>query len=379
MSGPSGPHAAPATEGGGQPAVSGASGRPRTVRLEPALQARRLSRPIEMAAYPGGRVFVAEQEGLVTLYGRDGAPAGTLLDIRPQVSRSGNEEGFLSLALDPGYPSRPYMYAYYSVAGGERRTRLSRFEVRSDATIAGSELVILEQPQPFSNHKGGSIRFGPDGMLYLGFGDGGSQGDPNNRAQDLGQWLGKMLRIDVGNAREGATYDVPADNPFVARQGARPEVWAYGFRNPWRASFDVATGSLWVADVGQNNIEEIDVVARGSNLGWSRFEGERCFKQPCDGAGMTGPVAFYTHNEGCSVSGGVVYRGRALPALVGWYLYADFCSGRVWALSVDGGEPVQLLGSGDGRAVASFGTDADGEVYLLIHGGAVQKIVGVEQ
>jgi glucose/arabinose dehydrogenase len=332
-----------------------------------------------MAAYPGGRVFVAEQEGLVTLYGRDGGPAGTLLDVRPQVSRAGNEEGFLSLALDPGYPSRPYVYAYYSVSGGERRTRLSRFEVRSDAAVAGSELVILEQPQPFSNHKGGSIRFGPDGMLYLGFGDGGSQGDPNNRAQDLGQWLGKMLRIDVRNAREGATYDVPGDNPFVGRSGAKPEVWAYGFRNPWRASFDVATGALWVADVGQSNIEEIDVVARGSNLGWSRFEGERCFKQPCDGAGMTGPVAFYTHNEGCSVSGGVVYRGRALPALVGWYLYADFCSGRVWALSVDGGEPVQLLGSDSGRSIASFGTDADGEVYLLIHGGAVQKIVGVEQ
>jgi glucose/arabinose dehydrogenase len=331
-----------------------------------------------MAAYPGGRVFVAEQEGVVALYGAGGAPAGTLLDIRSQVSRAGNEEGFLSFALDPQFPARPYAYAYYSVSGGERRTRLSRFEVQGDAVLSGSELVILEQPQPFSNHKGGAIRFGPDGMLYLGFGDGGSQGDPSNRAQDLGQWLGKMLRIDVRNTREGAPYTVPGDNPFVGRSGAKPEIWAYGFRNPWRASFDVATGSLWVADVGQNAIEEIDVVTRGGNLGWSHFEGERCYKQPCDGSGMTAPVASYTHAEGCSVSGGVVYRGRALPALVGHYLYADFCSGRVWAVNVEGGEPVQLLGQSSERRVASFGTDADGEVYLLIHGGPVQKVVGVE-
>jgi glucose/arabinose dehydrogenase len=331
-----------------------------------------------MAAYPGGRVFVAEQEGLVVLYGQDGAPVGTLLDIRSRVSRAGNEEGFLSLALDPDFPSRPYLYAYYSVAGGERRTRLSRFEVQGDAAVPDSELAILEQPQPFSNHNGGAIRFGPDGMLYLGFGDGGSQGDPANRAQDLGQWLGKMLRIDVRNARDGASYEVPGDNPWVGVNGARPEIWAFGFRNPWRVSFDVATGSMWVADVGQNAIEEIDVVERGSNQGWSRFEGERCFKQPCDGSGMTPPVAFYTHSEGCSVSGGVVYRGRALPALIGHYLYADFCSGRVWGLPVDGGDPVQLLGPDSSRSVASFGTDADGEVYLLVHGGAVQKIVAVE-
>ncbi len=350
---------------------------PKTLLLQSALGGKRFPRPIELGAFPDNRVFVAEQDGLVTLYALDGRETGTLFDIRSQVSRAGNEEGLLSLALAPRFPADPYLYTYYSVAGGERRTRLSRFQVVGDAVAGGSELVILEVAQPFSNHKGGAIRFGPDGMLYLGLGDGGSANDPGNRAQNLDVLLGKMLRLDVSRARTGATYEVPADNPFVGQSGARGEVWAYGLRNPWRSAFDPATGLLWVADVGQNAVEEVAVVRRGENHGWPQFEGNNCIKS-CDRDGRTFPLAAYTHAEGCSITGGVVYRGRAVPGLVGWYLYADFCSGRVWALSAAGGMPVQLLGPVGGRSIASFGTDASGEVYLLIHGGAVQRVVGVE-
>src|SRR5262249_32930305 len=163
-----------------------------------------------------------------------------------------------------------------------------------------------------------------DGMLYLGLGDGGSGGDPMGNGQNLGTWLGKVLRIDVRGAQP---YTVPGDNPFVGTQGALPEIWAFGFRNPWRMAFDSSTGALWVGDVGQDAVEEIDVVRRGSNYGWNRFEGNSCYRSPCPAAGMVAPVATYTHSEGCSVSGGVVYRGRNVPKLVGWYLYADFCSG----------------------------------------------------
>lgn len=354
-----------------------AAGPPRTLTLQPALGGRRFERPTEVGAYPGGRMFVAEQAGTIEVFAADGTSHGVLLDIRSQVSRAGNEEGFLGVAFAPGYPGTPHVFVYYSVAGGERRTRLARFEVERDRALPGSELVILEQPQPFSNHKGGALRFGPDGMLYVGLGDGGSQGDPSNRAQDLGQWLGKVLRLDVRYPRVGRTWDVLPDNPFVGRADARPEVWAYGFRNPWRISFDPATGALWAADVGQNNVEEIDVVERGANLGWRRFEGNDCYRGPCeDRSGLTFPVATYTHAEGCSVTGGVVYRGRAVPALVGWYLYADYCSGRVWAVPSSGGAPVALLGQGGARSVTSFGTDEVGEVYLAVQGGAVLRVVG---
>ena len=345
--------------------------------LQPALGGRRFERPTEVGAYPGGRMYVAEQAGSIEIVAADGASGGVLLDIRSQVSRAGNEEGFLGVAFAPRYPATPHVFVYYSVAGGERRTRLSRFEVERDRAVSGSELVLLEQSQPFSNHKGGALRFGPDGMLYVGLGDGGSQGDPSNRAQDLDQWLGKVLRLDVRYPRVGRVYDIPPDNPFVGRAGAKPEVWAYGFRNPWRLSFDAATGALWVADVGQNTVEEIDVVERGANLGWRRFEANDCYRGPCDDrGGLTFPVATYTHAEGCSVTGGVVYRGRAVPALVGWYLYADYCSGRVWAMPARGGAPVALLGQGGARNVTSFGTDEAGEVYLAVQGGPVLRVAG---
>lgn len=229
-----------------------------------------------MAAYPGGRLVVADQDGLVGLYRPDGGVAGTLLDLRGRVLRSGNEEGLLSIALDPDFSRNSYLYAYYSV-GNPRRSILSRLLVRNDIAAPASELVILEQAQPFANHNGGAIRFGPDGLLYLGFGDGGSGGDPMRNGQRLTTLLGKIISIDVRNTSASQPYAIPRDNPFVNEPNARGEIWAYRLRNPWRMSFDQDTKQLWDADVGQNAIEEIDVIERGGNYGWSRLEGDRCY------------------------------------------------------------------------------------------------------
>ena len=364
------------SSGGAAPAPAPATqaGTPRTLTFERALGGRIFSKPTDLGSYPGARMYVADQTGTISVFGIDGTPSGTLLDIRGQVSTAGNEEGFLGVAFQPG---APYVFVYYSVAGGERRTRLARFEVQSDRAVAGSELVLFEQSQPFSNHKGGALRFGPDGMLYVGLGDGGSGGDPSNRAQNLSERLGKILRLDVRNSSSGAPYAVPGDNPFVSTQGARGEIWAYGFRNPWRFNFDAATGALWTGDVGQDKVAEIDVVSRGGNFGWRRYEGNDCYKDCGARDGLTFPVATYTHAEGgCSVTGGTVYRGRNVPALAGWYLYTDYCSGKVWAAPSQGGSAVQLLGSGGVKSVTAFGVDDAGEVYLAQQGGALLRVTG---
>ncbi|MEX2228030.1 MAG: PQQ-dependent sugar dehydrogenase [Dehalococcoidia bacterium] len=354
------------------------------IRFVPALEGRVFDRPVEFGAYPpgsgadtGASVYVVEQDGVVL--GFHAGAEQTLLDLRSRVSRDGNEEGLLSFALDPEFTENGHVWLYYSVAGGERRTRLARFS--ADLTAGGvidpaSELVVLEQPQPYANHNGGAIRFGPDGMLYLGLGDGGSGGDPQGNGQNLETLLGSMIRIDVRNATANAPYAVPGDNPFVDEGSARPEIWAYGLRNPWRMAFDPQSGELWLADVGQNAWEEVDVIERGGNYGWNRTEGLECFRPPsgCDQAGLVPPVAVYSHDAGCSVSGGFVYRGEAVPALRGHYVYGDYCSGALWAIDVsERGEPISL-GSVDGQ-IASFGLDAAGELYVLVFGGAILQIV----
>ena len=248
--------------------------------------------------------------------------------------------------LDPQFAANGWLWLYYSVdrsaEPGPRRTRLSRFSVDAErgplAADAGSELVILEVEQPYSNHNGGAIRFGPDGMLYLGLGDGGSAGDPRGNGQNLGTLLGSIIRINVRDASTAAPYGIPPDNPFADTPGARGEIWAYGLRNPWRMAFDSA-GRLWVGDVGQQALEEVDVAERGRNYGWNRLEGTRCFRPSsgCDREGTTPPVAEYGRSLGCSVTGGVVYEGPGAPSLAGSYLFADYCSGRVWALEPGGG------------------------------------------
>ncbi|MGE0136054.1 MAG: sorbosone dehydrogenase family protein [Dehalococcoidia bacterium] len=353
---------------------SPAAGEARVV-LEEAFGGRQFDRPTELAPFPGGRFFVADQSGLVSLMGPDGSDAGVLLDLRGKVLRGGAEEGLLSVALDAVFPGRPYLYVYYS-ATNPRRTVLSRFEVAGDRADPASELVILEQAQPFSNHNGGAIRFGPDGMLYLGLGDGGTPGDSVGNAQNLGVLLGKVIRIDVRDASAEEPYAAPGDNPFAGQPGARAEVWAYGLRNPWRMSFDPADGRLWAGDVGASAVEEIDVIEAGGNYGWNRVEGDQCFspRSGCDRSGLMEPVTTYSHDDGCSVTGGVVYRGAEVPALEGQYLYADYCSGRLWAVPSAGGEARELLGEASGRRVSSFAEDSAGEVYLLVHGGAVLRL-----
>ena len=345
---------------------------------------REFDRPVEIGVYPVGPseavpgLFVAEQEGRVLVLHPESDEAVELLDIRDAVSRVGNEEGLLSVALDPQFEETGHLWVYYSVRGVPRMTRLSRFTVDLDAPLRvppESELVIIEVEQPYSNHNGGAIRFGPDGMLYLGYGDGGSGGDPRGHGQNLATLLGTIIRIDVRFATAEAPYAIPAGNPFLGVEGARPEIWAYGLRNPWRMEFDPKTGALWTGDVGQREIEEIDRIEPGANYGWNRLEGTQCFapREGCDPEGTVLPVAEYAHNLGCSVTGGVVYRGEAIPALVGHYLFGDFCSARIWALPLDGGDVVEVAVSP--RPVVSFGTDADGEVYVLTFDGAVLRIV----
>ncbi len=359
------------------------SGTPVAVALHHAFAGREFEQPVEIGVYPvgpdgsaGPAAFVAEREGRVLLLHPNGRAAFEMLDITDRVSMAGNEEGLLSVALDPHFEDTGHLWLYYSAIGSPRVTRLSRFSVdpadrrRVDPR---SELVILEVNQPYSEHNGGSVRFGPDGMLYLGLGDGGLSAE----AQNLGTLLGSVIRIEVGDASAASPYAVPRDNPFVDVRGARPEVWAYGFRNPWRMAFDPATGALWAGDVGRADIEEIDRVEAGANYGWNRLEGTRCPRAECDLEGTVLPVVEYGHHLGCSVTGGVVYRGEAIPELVGHYLFSDFCRGQIWALPPDGGDVVEIAVSP--RSVSSFGTDAGGEVYVLTFGGAALRLAPLGQ
>jgi len=331
------------------------------------------SRPLFLT-HPGDgtdRLFVVEQDGRVRVFDNDPATgtATVFLDLTGQVSRAGNEEGLLGLAFHPDYGTNGFFYVYYSLAN-PRRSRLSRFTVSADPSVAdpNSEQVLLEFAQPFSNHNGGCLAFGPDGKLYVASGDGGSGGDPGNNAQSLGNLLGKILRLNGDGT-------VPADNPFVGQTGARGEIWAFGLRNPWRFSFDRATGDLWCGDVGQGSVEEIDLIERGANYGWRVFEGDESFDNPqgLPASSFTGPVVTYTHALGQSVTGGYVYRGAELATLIGAYLYADFVTGRVWAAVHDGSQVVSNEQVGSVPNPASFGEDHDGEIYVCSFDGTIYR------
>jgi glucose/arabinose dehydrogenase len=312
-----------------------------------------------------GRLFVVEQRGRVRIV-KDGAVLPTpFLDISSRVSCCG-ERGFLSIAFPPGSGSNGQFWADYTDVNGD--TAISLFSFSGDTASAVSETVILKIAQPFANHNGGQLAFGPDGYLYVGMGDGGSAGDPNNNAQNTGSLLGKILRIDV----RAFPYGIPPDNPFSGSAAARREIWAYGLRNPWRFSFDRKTGDLFIGDVGQDAWEEVDFqlagAAGGANYGWSVTEGAHCYNPPsgCNFAGITLPVAEYDHGGGnCSITGGFVYRGRDFARLSGIYFYADYCSGRVWGLrrGAAGFETQELLRPGYG--FTSFGEDDAGEVYAV--------------
>lgn len=344
-----------------------------------------------MVQVPGQeRMLVALQDGRVLSFAMAPAPGtlSTVLDHRQKTSRDGNEEGLLGMILDPAFDRNGFLYAYYSAVGGARRTVLSRFSTAGTGenlrVDPASELQILEVPQPYPNHKGGALAFGPDGMLYLGLGDGGSGGDPQGNGQDITRnLLGSIIRIDVRNATKERPYTAPPDNPFASGAGgARKETWAYGLRNPWRFSFDRETGGMWAGDVGQNAREEIDLIEKGRNYGWNVMEGVSCYRPAngCSREGLTLPVADYAQDGGgCSVTGGYVYRGKALPALRGWYVYADFCSGAAWAFDTQGAThgsnpPVTVLRA-SGPSIASFAEDSAGELYVLCFDGKIYRLV----
>ncbi len=352
-----------------------------TLSLAPILGGRIFEQPIELVALPDGAWLVAEQRGSITRYIEhdDDVDQFGVLDLTESV-RFGGERGLLSIALHPDFESEPYLFVYYTPRDDEV-TRLSRFRMADGAAIAATELTVLEIPQPFSNHNGGAVRFGPDGMLYLGIGDGGSANDPYEHGQNRETLLGAIIRIDVDDIDADTPYRIPTDNPFLGIGGVRPEIFAYGLRNPWRMAFDAESGLLWVGDVGQNRVEEIAIVGPGENHGWNIFEGDECFRSESDCEALTNavmPVATYGHDEGCSVTGGEVYRGGAIPALTGAYVFGDYCSGLVWGLRPDDGARTgwvrEVLLEHDGP-IASFARDRDGEIYVLTFRGPILKLI----
>lgn len=341
-------------------------------------------RPVLVTHAPGDteRLFVLEQAGRIWVFSNDDdvKERALFLDIRDRVRRSHNEEGLLGLAFDPDYAASGVFYLYYS-ASSPRRAQISRFSVTGDPDRAdpGSEEPLLAVEQPFGNHNGGTVAFGPDGMLYAGFGDGGSAGDPLGAGQDLGTLLGTIIRV---NAPPTGALQIPTDNPFVDREGARPEIWALGLRNPWRFSFDRQTGTLWAGDVGQDRYEEIDIVTRGGNYGWRRMEGAESFDA---GTAATiepviDPVVAYGRSDGESVTGGYVYRGLELPAYRGAYIYGDYVTGKVWALRADPeGKLVSNTEIAGVPSLSSFGEDGHGELLAVSLDGGLYRFALAEE
>jgi len=344
-----------------------------------------LSQPVLIAAAPGDttRLFIVEKAGTIRILRSGSLLSRPFLDIGSRVS-GGSEQGLLGLAFHPGYATNQKFYVDYTDQSGD--TRVVEFLASSNPDSASStEREILFVDQPYANHNGGHLAFGPDGKLYVGLGDGGSGGDPQGNGQSLATLLGKILRLDVDAA---SPYAVPSDNPFVGRAGARGEIWSYGLRNPWRFSFDSETGDMWIGDVGQDAWEEVDYEPAGQggrNYGWNRMEGSHCFPpgSSCDPSGLVLPVAEYDHRAGCSITGGHVYRGAALPELRGTYFYGDYCTGLVRSLRVVSGNPAEerdwtsALRTRSGGAMdglSSFGVDSKGELYLVLLGGEIYRL-----
>jgi len=331
-----------------------------------------------------GRIFVAEQSGAIRIV-RDGALVDQpFLDISDRIT-SGGERGLLGLAFHPKYPEDPRFFVDYTDGNGD--TQVSSFTVdpaNPDRADPGSEVKILFVTQPYANHNGGAVAFGPDGDLYISLGDGGSGGDPLGNGQSLTTALGKILRIDIDRTEGGHPYAVPADNPFAGQ--TTPEIFVYGLRNPWRMSFDRLNGDLWIGDVGQGEWEEVDVVRAGTsgqNFGWNRMEGAHCFRPAtgCDEGGLVLPVAEYSHDSGCTVIGGDVYRGSQQSALIGGYLFADYCSGIIWAIdpAVEGPREPTVVADTDAE-ISSFGVDEAGEVYATdLSSGELLRVVGTSR
>ena len=358
---------------------------PATDQFEPASGIRLetvasgLEHPVHLASPPSDpRLFIVEQQGRIRIVANGRLLRRPFLDITRLV-RSGGEQGLLSVAFHPDYARNGFFFVNYTNRDGD--TRVVRYKVGPDPDVAdpGSARIILAIEQPYSNHNGGHVLFGPDGMLYIGMGDGGSGGDPHRNGQNRSTLLGKLLRIDVNR---GYPYAIPPDNPFVGRRDARPEIWALGLRNPWRFCFDAKDGLIYIADVGQNHWEEVDVApmkAAGLNYGWNIMEGAHCFRASrCDRSGLVEPAVEYPlYSDGCSVTGGLVYRGRRIPALVGRYVFSDYCKGWIRSFRYASGRATERRewSVGERFEVSSFGQDSEGELYVIAHEGRVMKIV----
>ncbi|MCX6151356.1 MAG: PQQ-dependent sugar dehydrogenase [Ignavibacteriales bacterium] len=330
------------------------------------------------------RVFIVTQEGLI--YVLENSPSVNtkkiFLDIKDKV-KSGGEMGLLGLAFHPNFKSNEYIYVNYT-APAPLRTIIARFSVdknNPDVVDKNTELKILEVKQPFENHNGGQLAFGPDGFLYIGMGDGGSYGDPQNNAQNTSVLLGKMLRINIDKSSGGRNYSIPKDNPFLNNtRSFREEIWALGLRNPWRFSFDFVSGWLWAADVGQDKWEEVDIIKKGKFYGWRTMEGNHCYNPAnnCDTSDIVLPVWEYGHNDsgGYSITGGYVYRGSSIIDLYGKYIYGDYVSGKIWALDYTGiSQTANQLLINSKKNISSFGTDKNDEIYVCSYDGKIYKLI----
>jgi glucose/arabinose dehydrogenase len=342
------------------------------------------TRPVDLQ-HPGdnsNRLFVVEQRGMISVFPNDPEvqEAKTFLNIEQRVDDRSNEEGLLGLAFHPDYEENGYFYVNYTTP--DSKTHISRFQVSPDdpdKAVASSEQVLLSFKQPYGNHNGGQVSFGPNGYLYIAVGDGGAGGDPHGHGQNRKTLLSTILRIDVDNPQGGKKYGIPSDNPFVNNdQGYREEIYAYGLRNVWRFSFDPENDRLWAGDVGQNRFEEISIVKKGANYGWNIMEAKHCFspKENCDQSGLEAPIWEYDRSQGdVSVTGGFVYRGPTHSELQDLYIYADYVSGRVWALDyIDMQNPVNTEILDADVAISSFGVDADNELYLCGFDGKIYKL-----
>jgi len=339
-----------------------------------------LTNPVDLQ-FPNdgtGRLFVVQQPGSIRIGNNGTLLATPFLDITSKVNFSG-EMGLLGLAFHPQFTQNHKFYVHYDhMVGSQIQSVIAEYQISAadpNQADPASERVLLTVNQPFGNHKGGQIAFGPDGFLYIGLGDGGSEGDPQGNGQNLQTLLAKMLRIDVDHTSSGLQYAIPADNPF-ANGGGLPEIWAYGLRNPWRFSFERGTGRLFVGDVGQNKYEEIDILQRGGNFGWNVMEGMHCFNPPtgCDMTGLVLPIAEYDHTEGDAVMGGYVYKGTAIPNLPGAYIFSDFGSGTIWELTESSGTWTRTKLLSSNRNVSSFGQDVAGEIYVVDYSGNILKL-----
>jgi glucose/arabinose dehydrogenase len=342
----------------------------------------RFERPLLLTHTPGGadRVFVVEQAGRVLWFENRLNAAGNDVQIALDISgdkvrRKDNEEGLLGLAFHPDFANNRYVFLNYS-ASSPRRNVVSRWTMDDDAQriLPDSEHIILELEQPYGNHNGGDLQFGPDGYLYITFGDGGAGGDPHKHGQNLSTLLATILRIDIDHPQDGKPYGIPSDNPFINTPDARPEIYAYGLRNVWRFSFDSKTGTLWAGDVGQNAKEEIDIVTAGGNYGWNPREGFSPFNGGKKTPDMIEPIVAHGRDEAASITGGYIYRGAALPDLQGAYIYGDYVTGIIWRLRYDGQQVTEHEQIGIVSGLASFGVDTHGELYICSFSGQIYKL-----